>query len=599
MRGIYMRSNNLKDNSIKTKKEKKTGRIDIRCLKKYFKKYKLQYLIGLISLTVVDILQLQIPIITRDITDGIESGSYGMSDLMDKVFLVAVIGILTALIRFVWRYFIFGTSRKIEYGLRNDFFNHLEKLSLRFYNENKTGDLMAYATNDLNAIRMMIGPGILMALDAIVLTVLVIYQMVTKISVSLTIVSIIPLPIIAFGSLMLGKIIRGRFKDKQEAFAHMSDMVQENISGIRVIKAFVQEANEVIAFNKTNQNNYEKNMRVVKLHAVMIPSAMLITGISIAIVLGVGGYMAILGAISLGECVAFIQYIYMLIWPMIAFGWCINIMSQGSASLARFQEILDVEPEIIDEASVKDISSIKGHIEIKNLTFKYSHTKANALKNISLTLNKGETLGIIGKTGSGKTTLVNMLLRMHNPPRETIFIDGYDIMDIPLKVLRNSIGYVPQDNFLFSDSIARNIAFGVIDSEQESIDEAAKDATVHDNIMDFPMKYETIVGERGVTLSGGQKQRVSIARALIKEPPIMILDDAVSAVDTKTEGQILNHLKEARRDKTTIIIAHRISTIQGSDKIILIDEGEIIEVGTHEELLNHKELYYHLPYPLP
>ncbi|GKX30378.1 multidrug ABC transporter ATP-binding protein [Vallitalea longa] len=563
-------------------------------LKKYFKKYKFHFLMGFFALLVVDIFQLQIPVITGNITDGLQSGYYEFSNLLNQVLNLLLIGVIISGFRFVWRYFIFGTSRKIEYGLRNDFFGHLEKLSLRFFNEHKTGDLMAHATNDLNAIRMMVGPGVLMSLDAITLLVLVIYQMITKISLNLTLVAIIPLPLIAIGGFFFGKAIRSRFKNKQEAFAHMSEMVQENISGVQVVKAFVQESKEIKAFNKINKDNYNKNMRVIKLHAIMNPLATLVTGLSIAIVLGYGGYMTMLGNISLGDFVAFTQYLLMLVWPMIAFGWCINIMSQGLASLSRFQKILDEKPEILDEGTVKEIESIKGDIAIKNLTFNYPGSDIKDLDNISITVNKGETLGIVGRTGSGKTTLVNMLLRMYNPPRGTIFIDNQDIMNIPLKVLRHSIGYVPQDNFLFSDTISRNIAFGVIETSDEYIECAARNANVHDNIIEFSHKYETIVGERGVTLSGGQKQRISIARALIKDPAIMILDDSVSAVDTNTEEQILRHIKDERKDKTTIIIAHRISTIQNSDKIIVIDEGKIIESGNHESLLEQKGLYYNM-----
>ncbi|MCT4598474.1 MAG: ABC transporter ATP-binding protein/permease [Vallitalea sp.] len=574
----------------KTRRKKRSKGPNI--LTKYFVKYKFHYLIGIVALIAVNIINLRIPLITGRITDGLQSGLYTYNDIQHEVLTLLLIGFSIACIRFVWRYFIFGTSRKIEYGLRNDFFSHLEKLSTRFFNENKTGDLMALATNDLNAIRMMVGPGILMALDAIGLTVLVIYKMSTAISVKLTLISIIPLPIIAIGSLLLGKSIRARFKDKQEAFSHMSDLVQENISGIKVIKAFVQESKQTLEFNKTNRNNYNKNMRVIKVYAIMMPMAMLVTGLSITIILGYGGYITILGRITLGEFVAFIQYLLMLVWPMIAFGWCINIMSQGMASFARFTNILNEKPDIIDEETVKEIDNIKGDIRINNLTFSYPGSENNELENINISIDKGETIGIVGRTGSGKTTLVNMLLRLYNPSRNEIFIDDTDIMDIPLSVLRNAVGYVPQDNFLFSDTISRNIAFGVDGSTNELVQQAAKDANVHDNIMEFTDKYETVVGERGVTLSGGQKQRVAIARALIKKPAIMILDDSVSAVDTNTEEQILSHIKEERKDKTTIIIAHRISTVQNSDKIIVLDEGKILEVGKHIELLDKKGLYY-------
>lgn len=561
-------------------------------LKKYVKKYMMHYLIGIIALVVVDMISLQIPLITGQITDGLQKNSFDQQMLLRQIGILLIIGVLIASIRFIWRYFIFGTSRKIEYGLRNDFFGHIEKLSLRFFNEHKTGDLMAHATNDLNAIRMMVGPGVLMIFDAIALTVLVVYQMLTRISVSLTLVAIIPLPIIAVGSLILGKTIHVRFKHKQEAFAHMSDMVQENISGIHVVKAFVQEAKECLAFSKTNRNNFEKNMKVVKLFALLMPMAMMITGLSIAIILGYGGYITILGRITLGDFVAFIQYLLMLVWPMMAFGWCINIISQGTASLNRFSALLHEKPEIYDLETIKQIEDIEGNITIKNLSFTYPNAEIKALDDMSITVNKGETLGVVGRTGSGKTTLVNMLLRMYNPPRGTIYIDGYDMLDIPIKVLREAIGYVPQDNFLFSDTIASNIAFGIEDENMDQIMKAARRANVHENIEGFTDGYATVIGERGVTLSGGQKQRVSIARALIKKPAVMILDDAVSAVDTNTEELILGHIREDRQNKTTIMIAHRISTIKNSDKIIVIDEGRIVESGNHESLMALEGIYF-------
>ncbi len=564
----------------------------LSCLKKYIKKYFVSYLIGFAALIFVNLILLQFPMITGRITDGLRAESYSLINLRDDIILLLVLGLLVTVGRFIWRYFIFGTSRKIEYGLRGDFFWHLEKLSLRFFNEHKTGDLMAHATNDLNAIRMMVGPGVLMVLDAVILTLLVVSKMLIDINVTLTLFAIIPLPIITVASTLLGKIIKSRFKEKQEAFSRMTEMVQENISGIRIIKAFVQEAKEICVFNKTNQNNYNKNMRVVKLFALLFPLANLITGLSIALALGYGGYLTMIGQLSLGRFVAFIQYILMLVWPMLALGWCINIISQGTASLKRFQIILNEQPDIYDNPNTKAIHHIDGSILFKNLTFMYPNTSLHALNQITLTIKQGQTLGIVGRTGSGKTTLVNLLLRLFDPPRGTIYIDGHDILDIPLKVLRNHIGYVPQDNFLFSETIERNISFAFNKSYSEQVIEAAKKANVHENIAEFPMDYQTMIGERGVTLSGGQKQRISLARALMIKAPIMILDDSVSAVDTKTEEKILQELVNERKNKTTLIIAHRLSTIKNADKIIVIDDGRIVESGTHDELLLNKSIYY-------
>lgn len=562
------------------------------CLKPYFKKYFFHYVFGLLAIVAVDIIQLQMPVIIGKVTDGLQMGTMTRDELMGLIVSLLLIGVSVTVLRFVWRQFIFGTGRRIEFGLRNDFFAHLETLSTNFYNQQKTGDLMAYATNDLNAIRMLVGPGILMLLDTVVLTTIVVAQMVLTTDLTLTIFAVLPMPIIAIGSLLLGKVIRQRFDNKQRAFAHMSDIVQENISGIRVIKAFVQETYEILAFGEVNKENYEKNMKVVRLNAVMMPMAMLITGISIAIALGYGGRLTMLGVISLGDFVAFIQYIMMLIWPMIAFGWFVNIYSQGRASLKRFQDILDTKPEIVDYTKERDKEIVvKGNIEFKNLDFSYPNSDEATLKNINMQIQQGQRIGIVGRTGSGKTTLVNLLLRLFEVPDNTLLIDGIPIKELPLKGLRNSIGYVPQDNFLFSDTLSGNIGFGLDEWTMEMVENAAKNVDVHDNIIEFEEQYDTVVGERGVTLSGGQKQRVSIARALIKEPSILILDDAVSAVDTKTEERILEHLRKVRQNKTTIMIAHRISTVQDSDYIYVLDEGSILEEGTHQQLIDNNGLY--------
>lgn len=554
-------------------------------------KYKGFYLIGILALICVDLVQLRLPRLTARLTDGLTAGEMTSKGIMSIVMELLILGLFISVGRFVWRYFIFGTSRRVETNMRDKFFSHLEKLSTSFYNQNKTGDLMAYATNDLNAIRMMVGPGLLMALDALILTTLVLIQMITKINLRLTLLATIPLPFIAIGSLYMGTLIRKRFKDKQEAFAHLTDVVQENISGIRVVKAFVREAQELVKFNRANELNFEKNMHVVKLFAIMGPAIGLITGLAIAIALGVGGRMTMEGTISLGDFVAFIQYLLMLVWPMMAFGWCINIVSQGRASLERFEEILKVKPEIVDRENVVALTEVKGEIQLKNLSFSYEEGREAILDELHVKIAPGETLGILGRTGSGKTTLANLLLRIFDPKEGQIYIDGHDILSIPLKQLRENIGYVPQDNFLFSDTLTENIGFAYDTVTKEQVVEAALSAQVHDNIIDFPLGYETIVGERGVTLSGGQKQRVSIARALIKKPPILILDDAVSAVDTKTEEAILSYLKKERKNKTTILIAHRISTLQQADKILVIDKGRAIEYGTHLELVEQAGYY--------
>ncbi len=560
----------------------------------YIKKYALYYIIGLLAIVTVDIVQLQIPEITARVTDTLESNQMTVELLKKALVELVLFGVAITVLRFVWRECIFGTSRKIEYELRNRFFSHLETLDPDFYSHQKTGDLMAYATNDLNAIRMMYGPGILMALDTFVLTTIVIIQMVRTTDIRLTVFAIMPMPLIAIGSIYLGRMISHRFDRKQAAFARLSDIVQENISGIRVIKAFVQSQQEILAFNGVNKDNFDKNMDVVKLQSVTGPLTMLVTGISITIALGYGGRLTMLGAISLGDFVAFVQYLLMLVWPMMAFGMFINVYSQGMASKRRFAEILSVSPTITDDQMEVHEQPIIGHIQMTGLNFYYDQTREPVLKDIDLSIQAGDYVGIVGKTGSGKTTLVNLLLRLYDCDEEALWIDGRPIRSFPKKVLREQIGYVPQDNFLFSDTIANNIAFGADGLTQEDIEHMAKQVDVHDNIIEFEKGYETLIGERGVTLSGGQKQRVSIARALIKRPSILILDDAVSAVDTKTEERILTHLKEERKGKTTIAIAHRVSTIMHADTIIVLDKGRIVEKGNHDTLMEQKGTYYHM-----
>src|SRR6056297_107410 len=579
----------------KNLKMKPSGIFKSEYLRKYFSKYKKRYLVGIFVLIIIDILQLRIPLIIGKAVDFLKSQGAEVPGLIRYILLVLGIGIVVAIGRFIWRHMIFGTSRFIEYDIRNELFEHLERLSLKYYNKNKTGDIMAHMTNDLNAVRMAVGPGVLMVVDAIVIGTLTIYNMITEINLMLTIFAGIPLLLIIVNSIIIGKIMRQRFKDKQAAFSDLSDFTQERVSGIYVIKSFVQEDKEIKAFEKVTKDYYDKNIKMLKIFVLMRPFMRFISGFSLAVVIGFGGYLSIIGTITVGQFVAFVQFIGMLVWPMIAIGFTFNILSMGAASLERIETILDEEVDIKDTKFVDNsITEIKGDIRVEELSFKYEGDKDNSLKKISFNINRGETLGIIGRTGSGKTSLVNLLLRLHDPEKNTIFIDGRDILEVPLNTLRDSIGYVPQDNFLFTDNIYNNIDFGHRDKSKDEIIEAAKKACVHDNIIDFKDGYDTLVGERGVTLSGGQKQRISIARALIKDPRILILDDAVSSVDTDTEEKILGHLKEDRKEKTTIIIAHRISTIQNADRIIVIDEGEVIEKGTHNELLKSQNLYYSL-----
>ena len=560
-------------------------------LKRYVLKYKWFYLFGILILLLVDYMQLFIPKITGMITDGIKDGSMNSEGIITMVITLVVVTLVMALSRIGWRYCIIGSSKKIERDLRADLFEKWIGLDAQYFNAHKTGNLMAYATNDLNAIRMMVGPGVITIFDAVIMTLLVIGQMAFDINLQLTLVAIIPMPFIAWGSYYFGKIIKRRFKIKQEAFALLSDKVQEAFSGIKVIKSFVQEYYDLKDFDVIAEDNYDKNLKLAKLSAFLNPLVIFLVGTSLLISIGYGGYLTMVNEITIGEFVAFNQYILMLSWPMQAIAMGINTFAQGSASVKRIDEVLQVQAKVKDEKDAKELEQVEGNIRLSHLSFNFPDNNQQGLIDVNLEIQKGETLAILGRTGSGKSTLVNLLLRIYNAPEGSIYIDGHDIMKTTLQSVRKHIAYVPQDNFLFSDTIARNIAFGVDHLTQEEIEEAARKADVHKNIMDFPDQYNTVVGERGTTLSGGQKQRVSIARALILDAPILILDDSLSAVDTKTEELILENLREVREGKTNIIIAHRISTVRHADHIVVLEEGRVAEYGNHESLLKMQGIY--------
>ena len=564
---------------------------------RYIRRYIPQYLIGIIALLLVDLLNVYIPRFTGQITDGLETHTITMPEIWMLIGKILLFGVLIAVGRFCWRYFILGPARSIERELRDDMFGHLETLSMRYYNENKTGDLMAHFTNDLQSIRMFLGFTIITAFDATVMLVLVLAQMILYVDLKLTVVAVIPLLLIMFGDVYYGKIMHRKFLEKQQAFSDLTDQVQEAVSGIRVIKAFVQEKKELAAFARMNRYNQEKNLGVVRLQALFMPLLELVIGASGLLTLLYGGYLAIAGEITLGQFVAFNQYISMLIWPMFAAGDCITYISQGLASMKRIMVIFNERPDIVDGPDVdRSIKTLNGEIEIEGLSFAYPGQKgAEVLHDIDLHVEAGETLAVIGRTGSGKTTLASLLLRLYDTEPDRIRIDGHPLTEIPLAVLRENIAFVPQDNFLFSDTLENNISFGIRDKSRtdihEAVVQAAKEACIHDNIMEFPDGYQTVVGERGVTISGGQKQRSSIARALLKDAPILVMDDALSAVDTDTEEQILHNLRVNRAGRTTLIIAHRISTIQNADHILVLDDGRRAEYGTHEELMELNGIY--------
>ncbi len=574
------------------KPNKPTGFMKSKYIMGFFKKYLLNYILGIIALVIVDVAQTRVPIIVGNVIDGIELTNISMSSIKSSIIILFIIAGIMYAGRIVWRYFIFGTSRNIERDIRNDMFSHLEKMSAKYYQNHAPGEIMAYMTNDLDAVRMALAQGILTLFDVIALGTLTLFNMVTEIDPLLTVAAVIPLLLIALSARFMGRELFSRYSGRQEAFADLSSFVQENLSGIKIIKSFVQESKTIMSFEKVNKNTYDKNMKLMKLQTVMHPFMQMVSGIALAVAIGYGGYITVQGRITLGDFTAFISYLGMLVWPMMAIGIMINIFTMGAASLERIENILNEQAEISDSNHTLSIDSISGDIQVNNLNYKYPETDKYVLNDISFEVKKGQTLGIIGRTGSGKTTLVNLFLRVFGPDENTVFINDTDISSIPLNILRKNIGYVPQDNFLFSDTIANNIDFGLRSNDRDKITEAAKAAAVHENIVDFKEGYDTVIGERGVSLSGGQKQRISIARALIKDPEILILDDSVSAVDTDTEEKILKHLSETRNGKTNIIIAHRISTIQNADLIIVLEDGRIAEKGTHNELLGNKGLYH-------
>lgn len=568
-----------------------------RRVNKYYIKYGIYFLLGIIALIFVDIYQLEIPEITGAIVDGISESVLTRDDLISYMGRMLIIVTVMFVGRFLWRITIFGNGVRIEADLRDEMFKHSLKLSQRYYSENKVGSIMALYTNDLNTIRMAFGMGTIMLVDALFLGMLAFIKM-WNMNKILTIVSVVPLFLIALMGRIIGKYMSKKFQERQKAFADLSDYTQESFSGISVIRAFVKEAKELLAFNRINKDNQEKNIAFAKASVLLQVIITAVISSIFIIIVGYGGYLVyahrtgVEGAVvfTIGDLTKFFSFFGALIWPMMAIAQLINLKSQASASMKRINELFDQDLDIQD-GEYELVEEIKGEITYNNLSFSYPNTDKDVLKDISFTIKAGESLGVIGRTGSGKTTLVDLLTRIYNIEKNQLFIDGIDIMDYKVKDVRDNVSYVPQDNFLFSNTISNNINFAKKVLIMEDVIEAAKLADVDENIVEFHEGYETMLGERGVTVSGGQKQRISIARALLKNAPILILDDSVSAVDTKTEETIIENLNRTRKGKTTILIAHRVSTVKQMDKIALIDKGELVGFGTYDELLESNELF--------
>jgi ATP-binding cassette subfamily B protein len=568
--------------------------IKSRILIDFMKQYWFRYILGIVFLFLSAYVQAYNPKLLGMIIDLLDAKTIDKQSVFYYLQLLVLVAVLAFLTRYTWRYFIVGNARNMECYLRQRLFKHFQSLPVQFYNNRKTGDLMAYAINDVSAVRMAFGPALAMTINGVCLSTISIFSMVKSVNLTLTILALLPIPIIVIAMFKIGGLVQLRFKTVQESFAGISDRVQENISGIRVIKSYVQEQQEVDNFDILNEKIKQSNIRMVRVSSMLSPMIEVCFGVSFMLNLIYGSGLVRSGIITLGDFVAFNGYLAMIMTPIISVGRVINLTQKGLASYKRLNEIFQAKTDITEETADKNLNKIDGDIDLEELSFKYPGCDEYALKDICIKLESGKVLGIIGKTGSGKTTLVNLLLRLYRIEEGSIKIGGRDIGEYPLEILRSDIGYVPQDNFLFSASIKENIGFFKDIYSEEDIANAAKLSCVYDNISSFPKGFDTMIGERGVNLSGGQKQRISIARALIKMPQLLILDDALSAVDTKTEEEIINNFSQILKDKMAVIIAHRISAVKHSDEIIVMDHGRIVERGSHEKLLEQRGLYYEI-----
>jgi ATP-binding cassette, subfamily B, multidrug efflux pump len=564
-------------------------------LKKYFIKYKTKLLWGMLFILISNAMTVYLPILLKDSINEIQKNATS-SILLNYALLIVGTSVLAGIFRYLIRQTIIVVSREIEYDLRGDFWEHIQKLPLRYFQNNSTGNIMSHATNDINAVRGFIGPAVMYSIDTVIRLVIVVAIMIS-LNLPLTIYALLPLPILSYGVYRVGKLIHEKYTKIQENFSQLTTRAQENFSGIRVIKSYVREANEIKRWNELSQEFLRKNMNLVRIQSLIMPILTIITGISIIVVIWVGGIKVINGEMNLGEMAAFVMYLSILIWPVIAFGWVMNIIQQAEASMKRLNKIFN-EPYEIQDSSSTDlfVTELNGEIELRNVSFKYLDSLPDVLKDVNLNIPVGSTLAIVGHTGSGKTSLINLIPRLYDVSLGGLFIDGKNVKDIPLDVLRTNVAVVQQESFLFSDSVYGNLSYGLRDTDKQRVEEVSRIANFDKDVQSFPNGYDTVVGERGITFSGGQKQRASLARALATNPKILILDDSFSAVDTHTEEEILKNLKEFMKNRTSIIISHRISTVKDADKIVVLENGRIAEQGTHADLVGMNGIYAELHY---
>jgi ATP-binding cassette subfamily B protein len=558
---------------------------DLRKFARYFYPYKRHLAGGVLSILASTVVGLMIPLLVGRAVDELRGG-VTWAALTRYALVILAVSAVSGLFLFLQRRILINMSRHVEYDVRRDFYTHLQRLPLSFFHQNRIGDLMARATNDLSAVRQLAGPMIMYTVQTVFVVVLILPLML-RISVRLTLLLFVTMPLVSLTVKYFGQQVHTRFEKIQDFFAQISARAQENFTGVRVVRAYAQEDAEIAAFNQMNREYAARNLSLVRVEAMMRPLLQFLIGLGYVLILGYGGLLAVRGQITVGQFTEFNLYLTRLIWPLIALGYVVNLYQRGTASLKRMNAVLAVEPAIADAPGAAERPAIRGRIEFRNLRFSYSEHLPEVLKGIDLTIEAGQTIAFVGRTGTGKSTLMNLIPRLLDPKRGTVLVDGVDVRDYPLAQLRSAVGYVPQETFLFSETLAENIAFGVERAERAEIEWAAEIAGLADDIRGFPDGFDTMVGERGITLSGGQKQRTAIARAVMRQPRILILDDALSSVDTYTEEKILGRLRGVMRERTSLIVSHRVSTVRDADLICVLDEGGIAERGPHEELLAH------------